>query len=66
MPNENTKEKNLEPGFPVLGEAVAAIYRPALGRLERNFTFLSTVRTGCLCHFAGTEVSGAPVSTKII
>jgi len=35
--------KNLEPGFPVFREAVAAVNRAAFGRLEGNFTFLSAV-----------------------
>jgi hypothetical protein len=35
--------KNLEPGFPVLREAVTAINRAAFGWLEGNFTFLSAV-----------------------
>jgi hypothetical protein len=32
-----------EPGFPVLGQAVPAIDRPAFRGLERDFAFLSTV-----------------------
>ncbi len=59
------KEKNLEPGLPVLRQAVAAINRPAFCRLERNFAFLSTVRTGCFRHLAGTKVSGPSAATKI-
>ena len=35
--------KKLEPGLPVLREAVAAVYRAAFGRLERDFGFFSTV-----------------------
>ena len=40
------KEKKimkLEPGFPVIREAVTAIYRAAFGRLKRNFAFFSAV-----------------------
>lgn len=37
------KIMKLEPGFPVLREAVTAIYRAAFGRLERNFAFFSAV-----------------------
>ena len=33
----------LEPGLPVLREAVTAVYRAAFGRLERNFAFFSAV-----------------------
>ncbi len=48
---------NSEPGFPVFREAVSAIDRPALCWLEGDFALFSTVRTDCLCHFSGTEVS---------
>jgi hypothetical protein len=58
--------KRLEPGFPVFREAVTAVNRPALSRFEGNFAFLSTVRTGCLCHFAGSEIPRPSVATKII
>jgi len=37
------KIKGLEPGFPVLGEAVSAIDWPALCRLEGDFALFSTV-----------------------
>ena len=37
------KGKRLKPGAPVLGEALSAIDRSSLGRLERYFAFLSTV-----------------------
>jgi len=54
----------LEPGFPVLREAVTAIYRAAFGRLERNFAFFSAVWTGAFCHFTrAAEVSGTPAAT---
>lgn len=33
----------LEPGAPVLGEALLAVDRAALGRLERDLALLSTV-----------------------
>ena len=51
------KIKELEPGFPVLGEAVSAVDRPSLRGLEGDFAFFSTVRTDCLCHLSGAEVS---------
>jgi len=41
--NREKELKNLEPGFPVLREAVTAVYRAAFGWLEGNFTFLSAV-----------------------
>ena len=34
---------NLEPGFPVFREAVAAIYRAAFSRFEWYFAFFPTV-----------------------
>jgi len=37
------KFMKLEPGLPVLREAVTAINRAAFGRLERNFAFFSAV-----------------------
>jgi len=40
----------------MLLEAVPAIYRSALGRLERNFSLLSAVSASRLVHFAGTSV----------
>jgi len=33
----------LEPGFPVLGQAVPAVDRPSFGWLEGDFAFLSAV-----------------------
>jgi hypothetical protein len=55
----------LEPGFPVLREAVLAIYRPAFGRLEGYFALLLAVRTGRLMHFSWTEVPPAAESVII-
>ena len=51
-----------EAGLPVFGQAVPAVNRPALGRLERDFALFATVRTDCLCHFSGTEISRAAKS----
>src|SRR3989338_8341282 len=45
--------------FLVLREAVPAIHRPAFGRLERNFAFLSAVRTDSRVHFARATVATA-------
>ena len=55
----------LKPGLPVLLEAVLAINRPAISRLERYFTFLLTFGTGCLCHFSGATIPSAAVSVVI-
>jgi hypothetical protein len=35
--------RRLEPGFPVLGQAVPAVDRPSFRGLEGDFAFLSTV-----------------------
>jgi hypothetical protein len=41
---EGTNQKNeLIPGLPVLREALLAIDRSSLGRLERYFTFFSAI-----------------------
>ncbi len=53
----------LEPGLPVLGKAILAIDRPALGGLERYFTFFSAVGANGLVHFPWAEVSRTPKST---
>ena len=37
----------------MLREAVAAVDRPALRRLERNFALSAAVRTDCLMELAG-------------
>ena len=50
------------PGFPVFWETVSAIDRPALSWLEGDFALFSTIRTDCLCHFSGTEVSRATIT----
>jgi hypothetical protein len=47
-----TVSETLEPGLPVLGEAVLAIDGPAIRGLEGNFTFFTAVRTSCLVHFS--------------
>jgi hypothetical protein len=41
--SEVTIKKGLEPGFPVLWEAVTAIDGPALCWLKGNFTFATTI-----------------------
>ena len=66
--NRSKKKKKMckiiysEAGLPVFGQAVPAVNRPALGRLERDFALFATVRTDCLCHFSGTEISRAAKS----
>jgi len=42
---------------PVFLEAVSAIYRTALSRLERDFGFSAAVRTGDLVHSSAAESS---------
>jgi hypothetical protein len=46
----------------VLGQAVAAVDRAALGGLERHFALFSTVGTDSLCHFTWAEVPGTPTA----
>jgi len=60
-------KKELESGFPVLREAVTAVDRTNLRRLERNFTFFTAVGTDDLCHFARTviERAGTPAWISI-
>jgi|SRR5271157_832255 len=54
----------LEPGLPVLWKTVLAINRPALGGLERYFTFFTAICASCLVHFSWTaKASAAPEST---
>ena len=48
----------------VLLEAVPAVDRPALSRLERNLGFRSTVGANYIVHLAGPVVSGAVVSAR--
>jgi hypothetical protein len=43
LPNDLLRKGGLEPGFPVLREAVSAIDGPALGGLEGDFALFSTV-----------------------
>jgi hypothetical protein len=49
------------PGLPVLWEAFLAIYRPALGGLERYFTLYFAVGANGLMHLSWT---GAPPAAK--
>jgi hypothetical protein len=53
----------LEPWLPVLGEAFLAIYRPALGGLERYFTLYFAVGANGLMHLSWAEVPPAAKST---
>ena len=46
----------------VLGVAVLAVYRAALGWLEWNFAFLLAVRADGFVHLSGASVEAAPVS----
>jgi len=54
----------LELGLPVLGQAVAAVYRASLSGLERHFALCTTVGACGLCHFTGSEAASA-VSVSI-
>jgi hypothetical protein len=53
----------LKPWLPVLGEAFLAIYRPALGGLERYFTLYFAVGANGLVHLSWAEVPSAAKST---
>jgi hypothetical protein len=53
----------LIPGLPVLREAFLAIYRPALGGLERYFTLYFAVGANGLMHLSWAEVPPAAKST---
>ncbi len=48
----------------VLLEAVPAIYRPALCRLERYLSLSSAVGAGYVMHLAWSIVSWAPVAAR--
>lgn len=48
----------------VLLEAVPAVDRPALSRLEWNLGLSSTVGANYIVHFAGPVISGAVVSAR--
>jgi len=41
--NKNWEMMRLEPGAPVLRQALLAVDGPTLGRLEGDFAFLTTV-----------------------
>ncbi|MCP1715198.1 hypothetical protein J2T58_001052 [Methanocalculus alkaliphilus] len=47
-------KKELEPGFPVLWEAVTAVHWSALRGLKWYFTIFTTVGTDCLGHLTRT------------
>ncbi len=64
MPGVRTK-KGLESGFSVLREAVTAIDRPALRRLEGNFALFAAVRTDCLMELAGAVLVRAGTPTRV-
>ena len=49
----------------MLLEAVAAVYRPALGGLERYLALLPAVRTFRLMHLSGATKAPAPVSVSV-
>ena len=53
----------LEPGLPMLRKAFLAIYRPALGGLERYFTLSFAVGTNGLMHLSWAKVPSAAKST---
>ena len=51
----------------LLGEAVAAVDRPVLGRLERDLAGVAAVGAGRVVHLAGAAVAAstsAPVATS--
>jgi len=54
----------LELGRPVLGQAVAAVYRASLSGLERYFALCAAIGASGLCHFTGSEAASA-VSVSI-
>src|SRR5208337_1697364 len=56
-------KKVLEPGLPVLWKTVLAINRPALGGLERYFTFFLAVGAYGLVHLSWAGVSPVIKST---
>jgi len=60
-------KKELESGFSVLREAVAAVDGSALGRLERNFARFAAVGTDCFMELAGAvlERAGAPARISL-
>ena len=49
----------------VLLEAFPAVYRAALGGLERYLAFLGAVCALCLMHFPGATKAPAPVSVSV-
>ncbi len=49
----------------MLLEAVAAVYRPALGGLERYLALLPAVRAFRLMHLSGATKAPAPVSVSV-
>ncbi len=67
-PSESTVSHyfhSLELGFPVLGQAVPAVYGSAFCWLEGYFALLAAVGAGCLVHFAGAHVSGGPSESTV-
>ena len=59
---KNTLIECLEPGWPTLREAVAAVDWSSLCGLERNFTFIAAVCASGLVHLAGASVVSSSVS----
>ncbi len=51
-----TEKIELEARAPVFRQAVAAVDRSPLGRLEGYFALFTTVRADCLRHLAGSVV----------
>ena len=49
----------------MLLEAIPAIYRPALGRLERYLAVLPAVRALRVVHLSGATEAPAPVSVSV-
>ncbi|CAJ37701.1 hypothetical protein RCIA196 [Methanocella arvoryzae MRE50] len=51
---------SLEPGLPVFGQAVPAVYWSSLCGFEGYFAFFAAVRAGCFVHLSrAVEVPGA-------
>jgi len=49
----------------MLLEAIPAIYRPAIGRLERYLAVLPAVRALRVVHLSGATEAPAPVSVSV-
>jgi hypothetical protein len=59
---KNTLIECLEPGWPTLREAFAAVDWSSLCGLERNFTFITTFCASGLVHLAGASVAASTIT----